>query len=748
MSLPDAAAVWCLLGKLYQDHGSVKQSVDCYAESLKLNPFMWDAFEGLCDAGTVAARSPDETLMLILLGANIRVSQIYKLSPELRSLLPAPRLSEKSVNTAAVAVHEDPRHGSPETARSESAPPDDDPFMAAPKGRPPNAAALRLFQGRLNDTANSKSGAPKRQAVTPQDIATLVEMEGDLAKEDLEASSTIATVGDPARMPARKGRNRFGLGQSETQQPFIPVKPRPDSRLRTRTASEDEKPQLWGRPAMQPQMERKRTNTGIPASSLQPTIANDPNAAPQRRSNRIIERTNPISSKFSSLSNSLGLRDNRDRKKVPAVGVKTKTGSVVPGPRSADSVTDTLECMDLDVENNAPMGHVETLTNGPLRSNEQSKHEEALSWLLGLIEIFANGHFALSHYQCEAAVRTFQSLPANQQETPFVLMQIGKAYFESANYAEAEKLFARLRKLAPSQCEGMEYYSTVLWQQKKSVELAFLAHELSDLDRSSPQVWCVIGNSFSLEQDRDQALKCFHRATQLDPKFPYAFTLQGHEYVATEEFDKAAVSYRSAISAGHRHYNAWYGLGKVNAKLGRYEAAVHEFKIAAGINRNNAVLVCAIGSVSSLLTRRLAAPSSSPFAITDNCDVQALQKLKHYHEALQAYSKACELDPRSGMAHFRRAQLLVHTGRVDDALRALILLRDMTPDEANVHYLLGKVYKAVGEKSLAIKHFTTALHLDPKVSLSSSSLPRRLGRWLGLKKSEREREREREGLTR
>ena len=51
--MADAAAVWCLLGKLYQDHGSVKQSVDCYAESLRLNPFMWDAFEGLCDAGVL-----------------------------------------------------------------------------------------------------------------------------------------------------------------------------------------------------------------------------------------------------------------------------------------------------------------------------------------------------------------------------------------------------------------------------------------------------------------------------------------------------------------------------------------------------------------------------------------------------------------------------------------------------------------------------------------------------------------------
>lgn len=49
---PDAAACYNLLGKLYNADRHMKRAVDCYVEALKLNPFMWDAFEGLCDAGT------------------------------------------------------------------------------------------------------------------------------------------------------------------------------------------------------------------------------------------------------------------------------------------------------------------------------------------------------------------------------------------------------------------------------------------------------------------------------------------------------------------------------------------------------------------------------------------------------------------------------------------------------------------------------------------------------------------------
>ena len=44
---------------------------------------------------------------------------------------------------------------------------------------------------------------------------------------------------------------------------------------------------------------------------------------------------------------------------------------------------------------------------------------------------------------------------------------------------------------------------------------------------------------------------------QVDPNFAYAYTLLGHEYVATEELDKALACFRNAIRVDPRHYNAW-----------------------------------------------------------------------------------------------------------------------------------------------------------------------------------------------
>lgn len=39
------------MGKLWHAHKDLNKAVEYYAESLKLNPFMWDAFLGLCETG-------------------------------------------------------------------------------------------------------------------------------------------------------------------------------------------------------------------------------------------------------------------------------------------------------------------------------------------------------------------------------------------------------------------------------------------------------------------------------------------------------------------------------------------------------------------------------------------------------------------------------------------------------------------------------------------------------------------------
>lgn len=118
-----------------------------------------------------------------------------------------------------------------------------------------------------------------------------------------------------------------------------------------------------------------------------------------------------------------------------------------------------------------------------------------------------------------------------------------------------------------------------------------------EFDRLAPETWCVVGNCFSLQKEHETALKLFRRAIQLDPHFTYAHTLSGHEYVANDELEKATSSFRDALRADDRHYNAWYGLGMVYYRQQQFSMAQYHFERAIEINPQNSVLHAFVGMV-------------------------------------------------------------------------------------------------------------------------------------------------------
>ncbi|RMZ90115.1 hypothetical protein DV736_g2667, partial [Chaetothyriales sp. CBS 134916] len=617
--LPDAAAVLCLKGKLWKHHKNVDQAVECWAASLRLNPFMWDAFTGLTDAG-----------------ARVSIPNIYKVSPEMLAVAQAGHQPSQPV------PEKGPTHHPLQAQTTNHINQNTDPFARGPHG-----------SGVLWERFNGSKASVSMSVLDEEAINTA----SAIAEPDQRQPAPGGSGHDPPPAPVRKARSATAL------------------------------------PADAP----PRTVSGQPAH----TASQVNGAEGTRRSNRLLN-SHPAAassggtSKLQSFTNTLGLREGREIKKAraPAKG-RTATlntvGRVVSGNRKRTGSADTLDADGKEPRKDVGPGpSVGPLANPKVRAEPAiNKEIEALQTLLDMEARLASGQLSLSQFDCQTALQTYNSLPSALRETPYVLGQMGKACYEQASYGDAEKYFMRVRQLAPSRLEEMEVYSTVLWHLKSEVELAYLARELIEIDRLSPQAWCAVGNSFSLHRQHEQALRCFKRATQLDPNFAYAFTLQGHEYVSNEEFEKALDAYRCAIAADGRHYNAWYGLGNVYEKMGKWMIAESHFATAAQINPNNAVLVCCMGVV--------------------------VEKLKDPVRALDLYSRACALSPASALARFKKAKCLMMLHRSREALEELKMLRDMVPEEANVWFLMGRLYKMTGQKGEAVRAFTMALNLDPKM---------------------------------
>lgn len=662
--LPDAAAVLCLKGKLWKAHKNLDQAVDCWAQALRLNPFMWDAFEGLCEAG-----------------AKVNVPTIYKLSPEMEAMAKQSHQQSLKTETASLPPEKAPAAGVPlQTQATNVSHTNPDPFMSATKAGGHGSTALwEKLNGSKVSVNTVASSIDEDGAATPSTLAD--------TDEGVLHGGPVSGIYEPPPAPVRKARSANEVA-AEPGSKFKPA----TARARTRGKITSDEPPIMRDPAP-PAAPSKRTISGHVANSTAQV-----NGEGTRRSNRLLNTSRPpsasgtASNKLASFTNSLGLREGRDIKKARAPTLKSRTattstvGRVVSGNR-----TRTGSSEDADAKDRAPPP-VPSIPNHKIRSEPVAvnKHLESLEALLDLFNKMSTAQMALSNFDCHLAIQTYNSLPSAQRETPYILAQIGKSYYEQASYGDAEKFFVRVRQLAPSRLEDMEIYSTCLWHLKSEIELAFLAHELMAIDRLSPQAWVAVGNSFSLQREHEQALRCFKRATQLDSGFAYGFTLQGHEYVANEEFEKALDAYRSAIAADGRHYNAWYGLGKVYEKMGKWSVAEQHYRTAAKINPTNAVLICCIGVV--------------------------LERLKNPVQALAMYTRACSLSPGSALSRFKKARCLMMLNKPREALGELKILQDVAPDEANVWFLMGRLYKMLKFKGDAVKAFTMALNLDPKVS--------------------------------
>ena len=510
---------------------------------------------------------------------------------------------------------------------------------------------------------------------------------------------------EPPLAPIRKSRPAAGLGTDLVAD--APPKMRSHS-IKSKSRSIDESREtdpVAGRP---PSVaagvgDRKRTISGqaAPVSSTTTTTSstsivnsNDP-MAPQRRSVRLINQFRPQSGKF-SVSGSLGSKEGRELKKAKATGTKGRSAGNAVNPNVGRVVSGNRvhgDPMDHDAKEQRKPST--SSAAGPERiqkptSTDMTKETEGLKWLFELLIKLGTGYFAQSHYRCQEAYQIYNMVATSQRETPWVLSQMGRALFDQTAYADAGKIYARLKAIEPSRLEDMEVYSVCLWHQRNDVDLAYLAHEIVDINRNSPQAWCAVGNSFSVQKDHEQAVKCFKRATQLDPKFAYAYTLQGHEHIENEEYDKALAAFRTAVAVEERQFNGWYGLGRVFEKQGKYDYAERHYRTAASINPNNPVLICCIGHV--------------------------LEKMKNPRAALIQYTRACEIAPKVPMSRFKRAKILYGLGEPDQALEELQHLKNIAPDEANVHFWLGKVHNALGHRQEAVKEYTSSMTLDPKVS--------------------------------
>ncbi|KAJ7940806.1 hypothetical protein B0H13DRAFT_1940027 [Mycena leptocephala] len=609
---PDEAALRCRSGNMSLKGNLPEDASVSFRQALALNPFLWEAFEGLCAIGSV---------------------------PEIDDLFP------------------------PRPPPIKRTPPEDSqpkPIIPVASGAgfftPDTGSAGNLFRPthplpfRMGPVGPSDSTATSDISFYPPDMTfQQVHPPGRSGTTQPHTSRPLSSA-DEAGPVAKKLRST--APQPEMARSSKPLKLTVDEPLKKARARPALKfPNLFsssGRPSQPPIPSRSVSGTG---KSNNHSLAS---STATRRSTRLNSGTSvkqPYGSKHTS---------SRDRRRQPTQHLRS---------RSMES--------DMDEDFQAAYSpSPPPIAHSP--RSEAYECELAEQYLYDLVRHFASATRALSLYDSPKCLAELEKLPYVHQTTPWVLAMIGRAHYEQLEYSNAERAFKTLRSLQPYRLLDMEVYSTLLWHLQRNVEF---------IDPRSSQAWIAVGNLFSLQKERAQALTCFRRAAQMDPSCAYAYTLSGHESI-DEDLEKAISFFQSALRADPRHYNAWYGLGTCYLRMSKVRLAEYHYRKSVEIHPHNAVLLGCVG--------------------------MAVERRGDRDAALVLFDEAVKMAPENALVRYRRSKILISMKKYDAAVSDLETLRSSSPEESNVVFQLAKVYRLLGDDVKSAQLLAIARDISPK----------------------------------
>ena len=333
-----------------------------------------------------------------------------------------------------------------------------------------------------------------------------------------------------------------------------------------------------------------------------------------------------------------------------------------------------------------------------LALEQQGKVEQAEAAWHSIAQAHPNspepyGHLGLlearqQHYK--EAVPYYRKALAMNPNIPALRLNLGLALFKGGQLKEAIPEFKTLLKTAPPGSAdaqrltiliGMAHYGLAEY-----ADAAPYLKSAADRDPNNLPLLLALAHSYLWSKQSKYVLDVYHQILTLDPGSAEADMLAGEALDEMKDNAGATQMFRDAVKANPREPNAHFGLGYLLWTQKKYPEAASEF---------NAELANDPGHVQATL-------------YLADADIQ----MNQIDAARPLLEKLIKLDPSIPLAHLDLGIVDSEQGRNEDALRELTIAEKLMPDDVNVHWRLGRLYRTMGKKEEAKAEFDKASSLN------------------------------------
>ena len=258
-------------------------------------------------------------------------------------------------------------------------------------------------------------------------------------------------------------------------------------------------------------------------------------------------------------------------------------------------------------------------------------------------------------------------------------LNLALALFKAGDLKGAIPQFTTLLKAAPPESAEAVRYNILLGMSHyglgKYAEAAPYLRSAADADMQNLPIRMALAHSLLWSKQYSDVLVVYKEILALDPDSAEADMLAGEALDEMKDTPAAIEMFRKVVKAKPNQPNAHFGLGYLLWTQKQYTEATSEFRAELALDPNH---------VQSML---YAADSQ----------IQTNQ----YGDAASLLKQAVKLEPSLGLAHLDLGIIAANEGRNEEALREFLIAEKLTPEDVNVHWRLGRLYRAMGKKEEA-----------------------------------------------
>jgi tetratricopeptide (TPR) repeat protein len=282
-----------------------------------------------------------------------------------------------------------------------------------------------------------------------------------------------------------------------------------------------------------------------------------------------------------------------------------------------------------------------------------------------------------AHYKEAAA--DYRKALAIGPSIPALRLNLGLALFKGGDLKGAIQEFEPLLKQTPESSPdnlrltilvGMAHYGLAEYDKA-----APYLKSASDRDPNNLSLLLALAHSYLWSKQFSYVMDVYHRILALNAESAEADMLAGEALDEMKDSEGAIKMFRAAAAANPKEPDVHFGLGYLFWMRKQYPEALVEFQAELDLNPNHAQALTYLG----------------------DCDLV----LTHPMLAQPLLEKAIQVDPAIALAHLDLGVIDADAGLQANALRELTAAEKLAPNDVNVHWRLGRLYRAMGNQQKA-----------------------------------------------